>query len=166
MPQANARWVRSEDAEIAAGIDARGDDLARAERGDGGVHGGSFGDAAEVNGQRTSEAHPLATLQNNVAPVAMRATAKLRGQQSPTREERRDGEIERAFGSAGDVEPTLQDREGFVADFDGAEECFGVDAGEFAVRVVGAHRGLNTFNRRKGPVNGDREVPIPIRCAE
>src|SRR4026207_2214185 len=120
MGEVEAGAVAPEAPETPTGIDRCGCDLDRTQRSDGSVHCEPFGNAAEIDGQWTSEAHMLAALQNHVAPVAARTAAEMRGQQSPACQNRRDGEIERAFRIAGDTESALQDVEGGTADFHGA----------------------------------------------
>lgn len=160
MTQVDARFVRAEDTEIAAGIDGGGGGFAGAQRGDGGVHRKPFGNAPQIDGQRTSESNSIAGAQNNIVPVAGGAASEMRGQETPARKHRRDGEVERAGGSAGKVEPALQHGEGFVADFHGTEERLRVHAGDLAGMVVNAHQRLDAFDLTEGIVHSASQCVV------
>ena len=65
----DGRGLVAEDAEVSTGVDESAGDASAAEGGDGAVDGVTFGDAAEVEGERGEEANAAAGEEADRAPV-------------------------------------------------------------------------------------------------
>lgn len=91
----NAR-LRSENPEIAAGVDDAAAHSGTDERLRRAINGKALGNSAKIDQQRAAEMHPSARRENDVPPVSTEMARTFLRQETPVAHTRRNGDIERA----------------------------------------------------------------------